>query len=89
MLKYLNIPTPNFQWWYWPHFVPSLFDQSVGQLPGKDGTDHVCSWPETGLVSQEDEVERPAGAELQERLQLARWRGGLGDVDQDTTEGEV
>ena len=70
-------------------FIPRLFDQSVGQLSTQDGTDHVGSCPDAALVSDEDQVERPAGAELQERLQLARWRGGLGDVDQDTTEGEV
>ena len=89
MFSNVEIFTPDFQWWYWSIFVPGLFDQSVGQLPRKDGSDHVGSSPETGLVSQDDQVERPAGAELQERLQLARWWSEVSDVHQDTTEGEV
>ena len=42
-----------------------------------------------GLVSDDDEVEGAAGAELQERLQLAGWFGLITDVDQNTTESEV
>ena len=81
--------SPHFQRRYWSTFIPCLSDQSEGQLPRKDITDDVCSSPDALLVSDDDEVERPARAELQERLQLASWLGLITEVDQDTTESKV
>ena len=58
----------------------------MGDLARKDGPDDVCSSTDAGLVSDDDEVERCAVAELQERLQLLSWFGLITDVYQNTTE---